>query len=213
MKAARIVVLGVALAAGGVAALLASGERPSVVSGPEVVEVLVAKADLNGGQVIGDQDTGWQTWPAAAANSSFIKKTERPDAAQQLVGAIVRQPIASGEPIRSLMTAVLAAGMRAVTIENSSGSGIRQDDRIDVILTRRDPGVERAGGDPKLMISDTILENVRVLAVSQKNAIVELSQEQADRVTRSRQQGTLSLVLHGSEQPGTINLVKFGVGR
>src|SRR5580698_6897584 len=103
MKAARLVVLGVALAAGGVAAILASGSKQPAPPPPaapvvqlETVEILVAKSDLSRGTVIGAQDVGWQTWPAAAANSIFIRKTARPDAANEFVGAIVRVPVAAG---------------------------------------------------------------------------------------------------------------------
>ena len=87
MKAARLVVLGVAVAAGGVAAYLAAGSKapappppPAPVVQLETVDVLVAKSDLSRGQVIADQDIAWQAWPAAAANANFIKKTDRPDA-------------------------------------------------------------------------------------------------------------------------------------
>ena len=105
MKAARLIVLGVALAAGGVAAWLASGTRspepPKEAAPPPLatVDVLIAKYDLVTGQVIGAADLGWQTWPAATSGG-FIKKTDRPDAIAQFVGAVVRTPLATGEPIR-----------------------------------------------------------------------------------------------------------------
>ncbi len=107
MKAARLVVLGVAVAAGGIAAYLAAGSKappppPPVAAAPplETVEVLVAKSDLSRGQVIENQDIGWQTWPKAAANANFIKKSERPDAINDFVGAIVRVAVLAGDPIR-----------------------------------------------------------------------------------------------------------------
>src|ERR1700675_666226 len=96
MKAARLVVLGVALAAGGVAAYLASShhEAPPPAAPPPpplaTVEILIAKNDLGRGQLIGEGDIGWQIWPQAAATQSFVKKAERPDAMRQFVGAIVR---------------------------------------------------------------------------------------------------------------------------
>jgi pilus assembly protein CpaB len=106
MKAARLVVLGVALAAGGVAAMLASGHHdappPPVAPPPPLatVDVLVAKSDLERGHVIADGEVDWQTWPEVSANPNFIKKTDRPDAVHQFSGAIVRIPLAGGEPIR-----------------------------------------------------------------------------------------------------------------
>ena len=45
-------------------------------------------------------DLRWQTWPAAAASPTFIRKSDRPDAINQLAGAIVRAPFSAGEPIR-----------------------------------------------------------------------------------------------------------------
>src|ERR1700757_4625921 len=96
MKAARLVVLGVAVAAGGIAAFLAASNKEPAPPPPppqvqlETVDVLVAKADLTRGQGIQASDVGWQACPAAAANSSFIKKSEDPDAPNKFIGAIVR---------------------------------------------------------------------------------------------------------------------------
>lgn len=225
MKAARLVVLGVALAAGGVAAILASGNRqpeaPKPVVAVETVDILVAKGDLSRGQVIGPQDVIWQLWPTAAANATFIKRTDRPDAINQFVGAIVRIPVAAGEPIRdpavvfsktgSFLSAILPHGMRAVSMEisaeNGAGGFILPEDHVDVVLTRRDKASEKATGIEKY-ISSTILNNVRVLAVDQtveekngtkvvvgKTATLELTPPQAETLALAHQLGTLSLAL------------------
>jgi Flp pilus assembly protein CpaB len=89
MKTARIVVLGIALSAGGVAAWLASGANEPKAPVPEpvaqlpTVDVLIAKSDIGLGQIVKPEDMAWQTWPAATASGSFIKKTDRPDAQTQ----------------------------------------------------------------------------------------------------------------------------------
>jgi pilus assembly protein CpaB len=227
MKAARIVVLGVALAAGGVAAFLASGHREAAPPPPPpppplaTVEILVAKNDLGRGQLIADGDIGWQIWPEVAANPSFVKKTERPDAMEQFVGAVVRIPVAAGEPIRDpavvfakgsgFLAAVLTKGMRAVSMEispeNGAGGFILPDDHVDVLLTRHDKAAEKLSGVDKI-ISEAILRNVRVLAIDQaveekagqkvvvgRTATLELSPDQSETLQLSRQLGTLSLVL------------------
>jgi pilus assembly protein CpaB len=227
MKAARIVVLGVALAAGGVAAFLASGHREAALPPPPpppplaTVEILVAKNDLGRGQLIADGDVGWQIWPEVAANPSFVKKTERPDAMEQFVGAVVRIPVAAGEPIRDpavvfakgsgFLAAVLTKGMRAVSMEispeNGAGGFILPDDHVDVLLTRHDKAAEKLSGVDKI-ISEAILRNVRVLAIDQaveekagqkvvvgRTATLELSPDQSETLQLSRQLGTLSLVL------------------
>src|SRR5271169_932977 len=229
MKAARLVVLGVALAAGGVAAYLASSHHeappPAALPPPlpplATVEILIAKNDLGRGQLIGEGDVGWQIWPQVAATQSFVKKTERPDAMGQFVGAVVRIPVAAGEPIRDpavvfakgsgFLAAVLSKGMRAVSMEvsaeNGAGGFILPDDHVDVILTRRDKAAEKLIGVEKI-ISEAILRNVRVLAIDQaveekagqkvvvgKTATLELNPDQADTLEVSRQLGTLSLAL------------------
>ena len=227
MKAARLIVLGVALAAGGVAAWLASGSRapepPPKEAAPPLlatVDVLVAKYDLVTGQVISGSDLGWQTWPTASAGN-FIKKTDRPDAVTQFVGAIVRTPLATGEPIRDtkvvmakgngFMAAILPHGMRAVSMdvspETGAGGFILPNDHVDVVLTRRDRVAEKTSGIEKY-ISETILRNVRVLAIDQvlgekdgqkvaigKTATIELTPPQTETLALSRQLGTISLAL------------------
>jgi pilus assembly protein CpaB len=237
--------------------MLASGNRtpeaPKPVAQPqlETVEILVAKTDLSRGNVIGEKDVGWQTWPKAAANSSFIRQSDRPDAINQFVGAIVRVPVATGEPIRDpvvvfakgsgFLAAVLPQGMRAVATEispeNSAGGFILPDDRVDVLLTRRDKAAEKVTGVEKF-VTETILSNVRVLAIDQaveeksgqrvvvgKTATLEVTPAQAETMALSKQIGTLSLALRSlvdskstvpeggeaADRRGSINTVRFGV--
>jgi pilus assembly protein CpaB len=227
MKAARIVVLGIALAAGGVAALLASKgekapEEPAAKVVPlDTVDVLVAKADIGTGQIITNQDIGWQVWPASAAGPSFIRKSDKPNAIDDFTGAIVRTPFISGEPIREakvirakgsgFMAAILPHGMRAVSTEISPETGaggfILPNDHVDVILSRRDKAAEKSTGI-EVHVSETILANVKVLAIDQtveekngqkvvvgKTATLELAPQQAETLALSRQLGTLSLAL------------------
>jgi pilus assembly protein CpaB len=186
MKAARLVVLTVAIAAGGVAAMLAgrSEKPPEVKNAPApqiaTVEVLVAKADIGMGQTVSPGDVRWQEWPAAAASGNFIRKTDRPNAVETLSGTIARYPFVNGEPIREaklvnskgsgFMAAILPAGMRAISTqispETGAGGFILPNDHVDVILTRRDQAADKAaGGDTHS--SETVLTNVRVLAIDQ----------------------------------------------
>jgi pilus assembly protein CpaB len=206
---------------------LASGHREAPPPPPPpppplaTVEILVAKNDLGRGQLINEGDIGWQLWPQASANSSFVKKPERPDAIRQFVGAIVRIPVAAGEPIRDpavvfakgsgFLAAVLPKGMRAVSMEinaeNDAGGFILPDDHVDVLLTRHDKASEKLSGIDKIM-SEAILRNVRVLAIDQaveekagqkvvvgRTATLELDPDQVETLELSRQLGTLSLVL------------------
>jgi pilus assembly protein CpaB len=156
MNRARIVVLTVAICAGGVAAYLASGTDnsappPLPVAQLPTVDVLVAKNDIGLGQTVKPEDVQWQTWPAATASTTFIRRNERPDAATQVSGSIARAPFIQGEPIRDqklvkaegsgFMAAILPTGMRAISTEISPETGaggfILPNDRVDVLLTRR----------------------------------------------------------------------------
>lgn len=226
MNRARIVVLTIAIGAGGVAAFLASGSdtRPppaeSVVQ-LQTVDVLVAKSDIGLGQTLSADDMIWQTWPAATASSTFIRRNERPDATTQLAGSIARSPFIAGEPIREpklikangsgFMAAILPAGTRAVSTEISPETGaggfILPNDHVDVVLTRRlknpDP---KSSGD--IVVSHIVLTNIRVLAIDQapkekegqnsvigKTVTLELKPEQVQLLSEARQAGVLSLAL------------------
>src|SRR5579863_10483448 len=257
MNRARIVVLTIALGAGGVAAYLASGSDSKAPPGEPVaqlqtVDVLVAKSDIGLGQTLTAEEMQWQTWPAAAASNNFIRRSERPDATTQIAGSIARSPFIAGEPIREpklvkangsgFMAAILPTGMAAVSTEISPETGaggfILPNDRVDVILSKRDKNPDRAGA-PDSVNSEIILSNVRVLAIDQapkekegQNAVIgktvtlELKPEQAETLARAHQTGTLSLALRsiadvnmvdnrtddqGSRRSDNINVVRFGI--
>jgi pilus assembly protein CpaB len=185
MYTARIVVLTIALGAGGVAAYLASGtdNKPAPaepVVQLQTVDVLVAKSDIGLGQKVAIEDMQWQTWPTATASGSFIRRNQRPDATTQIAGSIAREPFIAGEPIREqklvkadgsgFMAAILPSGMRAISTEISPETGaggfILPNDRVDVILSKHEKNIERPSA-PDIINSEIILANVRVLAIDQ----------------------------------------------
>jgi pilus assembly protein CpaB len=224
MKVARIIVLGVAVAAGGVAALMTGrqvqGPAPPKPVAMDTTEILIARTDIALGQSVSASDMQWQTWPVAAAGPHFIRKTEKPNAVGDLSGSLARAPMVAGEPIREakliktngsgFMAAILPSGMRAVSTEISPETGaggfILPNDHVDVILSRRDRDGEKSSGQE--FVSETILTNIRVLAIDQtieekngqkvvvgKTATLELGPRQAETLALSRQLGTLSLAL------------------
>jgi pilus assembly protein CpaB len=244
MNTARIVVLTIAVGAGGVAAYLASGsdtKAPEPVVQLPTVDVLVAKNDIGLGRSVTADDLQWQTWPAASASNNFIRRNERPEATKEVIGSIARAPFIAGEPIREpklvkangsgFMAAILPTGMRAVSTEISPETGaggfILPNDRVDVILSRREKNPDKNGAD--LVHAEIILSNIRVLAIDQapkekdgqntvvgKTATLELKSEQAEILARARQSGTLSLALRSiadvsaTEKP--LDVVKRGEG-
>jgi pilus assembly protein CpaB len=185
MNTARIVVLAIAVGAGGVALYLASSSDQAPPPAAPVaqlptMDVLVAKSDIALGQSLGANDVQWQTWPATAASASVIRRNERPEAPTQIAGAIARSPFIAGEPIREpklvrangsgFMAAVLPTGMRAVSTEISPETGaggfILPNDRVDVILSKHDKNPDRAASTD-VVNSEIILSNIRVLAIDQ----------------------------------------------
>jgi pilus assembly protein CpaB len=255
MKAARILVLGVALAAGGAAAFLVSSDEekkpeapPVIVQQLPTVEVLIAKGDIGMGVAVPAGSFAWQAWPEATTGDSYVTRKSRPNAIEEFTGAITRAPFTAGEPIREaklikangaagFMAAILPSGMRVVSTEISPETGaggfILPNDRVDVILSRRAQG-DRAGSPAPT--SETILANVRVLAIDQtveekngqrvvvgKTATIEMSPRQAEMLAQSRQQGSLSLALRSlldagkteeerdDRGKGEINTIRYGV--
>jgi pilus assembly protein CpaB len=186
MKLFRVLVLAVALVAGGLAAWLALNMTPGEAPAPTVVElapqiqsqdVLVATADIGMGQKLSAENVGWQRWPEEALNEAYIQKQASPEAIGELQGTIVRSQFVAGEPIRKgklslaesgFMSAILPSGMRAVAVrvsaQSTAGGLILPNDRVDVIQTIS----QQSGGDaPAETISRTILTNVEVLAIDQ----------------------------------------------
>jgi pilus assembly protein CpaB len=224
MNNARIVVLTIAVGAGGIAAYLASGsDKPAAepVVQLQTVDVLVAKSDIGLGQTVTPDHMQWQTWPASTASNNFIRRSERPEATKEITGSIARAPFIAGEPIREpklvkangsgFMAAVLPTGMRAISTEISPETGaggfILPNDRVDVILSKREKNPNQSNSTD-IITSEIILTNVRVLAIDQapkekdgQNAVIgktvtlELKPEQAETLARARQAGTLALAL------------------
>ena len=228
MNTARIVVLVIALGAGGVAAYLASSydNKPAPVAPVAeklpTTEVLVAKSDIQLGQAVKAEDLQWQTWPQATASSAFVRRDSRPNAQTEIAGSIARVPLMQGEPIREqklvradgsgFMAAILPSGMRAVSTEISAetaaGGFILPNDRVDVVLTRRlkNPDTSGATGGNDLILSEVVLSNIRVLAIDQapkeKDGQTAVIGKTVTLELKPEQVATLS----ASRQGGTLTL-------
>lgn len=256
MNVARLAVLGIAAGAGLFAWMLAGNvpePEPTVIveeQPAQTVQVLVAAKDVGMGRELSEADLRWQKWPTELADERYVKKETSPDGMADIIGSITRQSLISGEPIntaklarydRGFMSAILPKGMRAISTEISPETGaggfILPNDRVDVILTKRDQVAEDAGVSGAYL-SETILANVRVLAIDQqieeqdggqvvvgKTATLELKLEQAEILALAEQLGELSLALRSLEdsapdsggpsvaegyQSGAVTMMKFG---
>lgn len=172
--------------------------------------VLVADKAMPTGDFIKENRLTWQSWPDEKLHPSYLirNKVDLKD----LVGSVVRRPIAAGEPVttgriikpgsRGFLAAVLRPGYRAVSLRVNATSSISglvfPGDRVDIILTHN----VSAG-----RVSETILTNVRILAIDQltndqaqapkigKHATFEVTPKQAEMVTVLSDMGRLSLSL------------------
>jgi Flp pilus assembly protein CpaB len=133
MNTARIVVLTIAIGAGGIAAYLASGsDKPAAavetVTQMQTVDVLVAKSDIGLGQTVKPDDMQWQTWPAATASNIFIRRNERPDATTQIAGSIAR----------ARQTGTMSLALRSIAdasvVENRiDDQGLKRGENVNII--------------------------------------------------------------------------------
>lgn len=221
MKTARFALVGIALLAAGGAAILAGklASRPEQVrivkedvEVPKIdyVEVLVADKDISLGTKIDTTMMSWRKWPRENLASGYLYRDvgAQDEQMEQVKGSIVRSAFFAGEPIRDsklirstsgYMSAMLPAGQRAIattiSTDTSAGGFILPNDRVDVIMTRR-----KTTSEGEKFITETILENIRVLAIDQtieekdgesvvvgSTATLQLSPKQTEVLTVAQQ--------------------------
>ncbi len=176
-----IVMIAVALLVAGLTALFARGwlnsQRASFGQGASGHQVLVAKSDIVPGRFLRAQDLRWQGWPQGALAPSYVLQGKRK--AEEFDGAVARHTLVAGQPLTDAMVvrpgeqgflaAVLEPDMRAVSIRVDAITGISgfviPGDRVDVILTHTVASEDRR---TTRHVSETVLQDIRVIAVDQK---------------------------------------------
>ncbi len=188
-------------------------QEPVVAALPPPVKktfVLVADKDLPTGTFVKENLLTWQSWPDEKIHQSYLIKGKVD--LTELVGAVVRRSISAGEPVstgrlvkpgtRGFLAAVLRPGYRAISLRINATSSISglifPGDRVDVILTH-------SVSDRR--VSETVLTNVRILAIDQqtndqsqdpkvgKHATFEVTPKQAEMFSVLTDMGKLSLSL------------------
>ncbi|HEU0117750.1 MAG TPA: Flp pilus assembly protein CpaB [Alphaproteobacteria bacterium] len=208
-------------------ALMNPQQETAVAPVVQTTEILAATHDLPVGSILKDMDIKWIPWAADADLSQFYVKGKNDSA--QFVGAVLRDGMRSGEPFLSghivqphdhgFLAAVLEPGKRATSIVLSPAADVAgfifPGDHVDVILThsfsRKD-----SNDFTERRVSETVIADVRVLALDQKSdsmsadpkvaqiATLEVTQKQAEKLALasdlvgppgSGSKGSLSLVL------------------
>ena len=188
--------------------------------------VLVVRRGLARGQILKQQDLTWQVWPSGRLDPNYILSGSRSPAA--FAGWVARVPLAAGEPVtqaqivapgnRGFLAAVLRPGMRAVSVSVTVISGIAgfvfPGDRVDLLITYP-VRLKGSGGDPvQHAAAETVLRDVRVIAIDQKlvskdgeasvahTATLEVTPKQSEIIAVANQMGKLSLSLRSLVNPG-----------
>jgi pilus assembly protein CpaB len=189
-----------------------------------VHSVLVAKAPLPLGYILKAEDLAWQPWPTETNGMPYILSgAGRPE---DFAGRVVRSPFAAGEPLtagrlvapgeRGFLAAVLQPGMHAASVAVTATSGISgfvfPGDRVDVLLTHilPDPSQETSStgsANSQRRATETVLRNIRVLAVDQRadskdkevvvarTATLEVTDKESELLALVAEMGKLSLSL------------------
>ncbi|RYE07760.1 MAG: Flp pilus assembly protein CpaB [Hyphomicrobiales bacterium] len=181
LKPSRLLLIAIALVAGGTAAFLALQRSPAPEPAPveiaapaavaPVTQVLVAKTGIPVGQRLDATMLEWQTWPDTALRPEYITDAATPEALTGMGDKVARMAFVPGEPIRSeklgqagrgYLSSLIQSGMRgvSVTINASSASGgfVVPNDQVDVVLTRTNELGQKT--------VQTLLTNVRVVAIN-----------------------------------------------
>ena len=205
MRPIIIVLIAVALVISGVTVflvrqLIQTSTEVQVVAAVAVTEtqILVATRDLPAGTIIKPEDLDWRPWPSDGIQPEYAVRADESSDFGDFPGSAVRRAITSGEPVTAnkvfkrteagFLSGALSPGMRAVSVSVNDVSGaagfILPGDRIDVIMTQRltefDPQAESS---VERNVAQTILEDVRVLAIDQVIDDVEESAKPAETVT------------------------------
>ena len=202
LLAAAVVAVGTVFA---VRSMMTPEATPDKIVEVQSTEVAVAARDLPTGTILKESDLKWTPW-VASTDMGFLLVKGKVNLSD-FTGAVVRDGFRAGEPVTSsriahardqgFLAAVLTPGMRAMSVSLSPTAEVAgfifPGDRVDVIMThsfsRKDVPylTERR-------ISETILQNVRVLALDQRSdnqtndpkvaqiATLEVSKKDAERL-------------------------------
>jgi pilus assembly protein CpaB len=205
--------------------------------------ILVAPHWIPAGTLFGQGDLVWKEVLPGEIRAGSLVRGRVSEA--EYYGAIARRDFDANEPLiagdlvkagdRQFLAAVLRPGTRAVSVAvdaSQSASGLAlPGDYVDVILTQ---SFNEAIADPgRRSVGETVLRNVRVIAVDQslitatksgatdrgvfvtesripKTVTLELDERQAELMLVASQLGRLNLSVRSLERPGPGDIGKLG---
>src|SRR5216684_2508696 len=220
MRRSNLIILLVALAMGGIAALMARSWIAQHTTAQPVAStstILVAAAPLAFGTVLTEDNVSEIPWAEPQLpEGAFAKKIDLfKDGRRVVLNAIERsemivRPKVTAPGQRASLSVLLDEGQRAVTVRVDDIRGVAgfilPGDRVDVVLLRTEPG---QGNQPENS-ADVLLEYVKVLAIDQllnersdqpavatvaKAVTLQVTPEQAQKLLLAGNVGKLSLVL------------------
>ncbi len=233
-----LIVFGGAIAIAVVVALLVQvsigGKKKSAPAVQEAkVQILVAAKALGIGHELKVGDLRWQEWPKNSVFPGAVARAKSQKPLEALKGRLARA-VSDGEPLMksallgqakgNFVSASLAPGMRAMAIEVSASTMVAgfigPGDFVDIILTYKED-IQIDEENPRVVdyiemnlkkyATETILQNVKILAVDQsvkrpekdekikvgKTVTLAVGAQDAERLSLAAKLGDLNLILRG----------------
>jgi pilus assembly protein CpaB len=232
MRLMLIVVVIIGLAGLGLVGVIALAPAPppaavAATAPPARVSLLVAARAVQAGTLLKPEDLAAREMPLEDLPAGAMR--DSPEARIELIGAMLRRTLAAGDVLRldvvlrpgenGFLAAVLAPGMRAVTVGVDAVTGtaglIWPGDRVDVILTQAFD--ENDIAPARRVAGEAVLTAARVIAVDRhlvqgmqpgavgdslrdnnRTITIEVTPEQATRVAVATRLGRLSLALRAA---------------
>lgn len=212
-------------------AILGGGEKEEQIVQSDYIKVMIANRDLVAGDTLDDSRVKWVKYHKDRIYEGLITREIGSEEELDPVTGKLKRAVNNGEPLTesamvsdsdaSLVAAQLEPGMRAIgvklTAESSAGGFIMAGDRVDVLLSykvkvdKKGSKAQIATGFVERNASETLLENVRVIAIDQqtkkqdnakvgRTATLAVSPKQAEILLLATEMGELALTLRGFNQ-------------
>ncbi len=233
MRASSIVLALIGLAVAGGSAQLArelmTAPQADAANGTSTVTVMTAATEIKRGDLIQPYMLKAQAWPAEAVPAGSFNDAAKLLPAEEggeprralrslVAGELLLESKISGFGEKVTIAQSLSPNARAMAIKvdavSAVGGFVTPGDYVDVLLTR---------GDAESLMTDTILRNIRVVAVDQSDdelsekpdvaatVTVEVTAEQGQVIALAQRAGTLSLALRTPDSKDALPIERLRI--